>query len=232
VLPKPPEWPAHSDAYWRSRSAAWSGVALVGALSVVAENPRNAYAAVALAGAGVFGVAATVGRGLAFGRDGEPRAADGGVELPFSRARHRLAYAERVAWLLGCTAVALAPVGWFRLLALPAALLVARSAPRRRRLLLTPEAVTYADGPTVARLPWERVTEVAAGTDAGWLPGPRRTLVLRGAAGDVTVPAERLGVDPVLAYWALRYYAAHPEARAELARARAVDRIVVRDLTR
>lgn len=41
----------------------------------------------------------------------------------------------------------------------------------------------------------------------------------------MAVQGRWLGVDPALLYWALRYYHEHPEARAELADERGVQRI-------
>ncbi len=48
-------------------------------------------------------------------------------------------------------------------------------------------------------------------------------------AGRRSTSKEPLG-RTVVAYWTLRFYADHPEARPELADARAVDRVARRDL--
>jgi hypothetical protein len=47
---------------------------------------------------------------------------------------------------------------------------------------------------------------------------------------DVSYPVEVLAVDPVLAYAALCYYTAHPEARAELGDHRGLQRLLRQDL--
>lgn len=121
---------------------------------------------------------------------------------------------------------------------------------------LGPDGVIFTHGPRYASIAWEHLASVAA-EDVGYGVGFRRTVVpvlafraddpgnvvtsdgrfarkvrraSRGWGGDIAVPVHTLTVDAAVAYWTARFYADHPEARAELADQRSVDRVLRRAL--
>ncbi len=218
--------------------------AVVVAVAVVraARDPAARLLWLGIGAFGALGVFNAVEYGPWFGRGAEPVSRGGGLELPFSLLR---------AWAGLLRTVTLVGLGLGSLLAggrrgiLPGLVLVLVGVLLRtgsQRLVLTPEAVTYTRGRRTWTLPWSDGVDVAADSDPVLLQGPkewyivltsRRPAVTRGRAYGVEsarVDADAFAVDPVVAYWTLRFYADHPEARPELADARAVDRVARRDL--
>jgi hypothetical protein len=87
-------------------------------------------------------------------------------------------------------------------------------------LLLDPEGVTYVRTRRSSRASWDAVTGIrAVGRDKFVVDG----------LGEVRT--ERLSVDPLVVFWALRYYRRSPEDRAELADGRALERVRREELT-
>lgn len=169
---------------------------------------------------------------------GTPRhdAARGALALPFSRARvaGRIGtWAPIGAMFVGYGGVhspwLVVGVAWAA--ATPVVVLVRR--PWRRELRLSPDGVTYASGTAERFRRWADVRGVAARDEVDSYRGivVHHPLVVVQATGEpLVVRAAELAVDPALAYWAARCYADHPEARAELADGRAVDRLRRGDL--
>lgn len=131
-------------------------------------------------------------------------------------------------------------------LAAPFALL--RGVPR---LLLAPDGVRFGAPGREAFLAWEHVAAVRGtqvstrGSHTAFLsffaddpahvvadtgPVTRRLRRLGRPWGSIAVPADHLATNPVAAYWAARFYAEHPEVRAELADGRAAHRVRRGDL--
>jgi hypothetical protein len=78
------------------------------------------------------------------------------------------------------------------------------------------------------RLSWAQVRPQAADAETDQ-PVTTHTAFLDVGPG-IKVAAAWFAVDPVTAYWAVRFYAEHPDARAELADGRAVERVRRGDL--
>ncbi len=180
-----------------------------------------------------------------------------GVVLPYARAQVVRLIAARVGWCVSGMGLPLL-VGWWGLVLGAAALLggaVAVAGPLRRgagrgwQLVLLPEGVLYMQGPARALLGWQHILEVRAvpvSTRTGfsppqklgllvdtWVTPLEPALVEQLGRWNIDISALDVGtlaVDPLLAYAALRFYAAHPEARAELGDQRGVQRLLLRDL--
>jgi hypothetical protein len=126
-----------------------------------------------------------------------------------------------------------------------------RGAGRDWRLVLLPEGVLHLKGQARTFVPWDHVSMVHAYEGPGRLvgtlgldllvddqaaidttvgPPSRKSIRHRGPSVDLTAALGRLAVDPSLVYAALRYYTAHPQARAELADDRGAQRLARREL--
>jgi hypothetical protein len=181
---------------------------------------------------------------LAFARwpsSGVPVARHNGLVLPAARSRM---VAAVLALVVLDVPVVLAMAGLtgagyavpFGVLVLGGALYVAWLRPWADEVALTTYGVRYVHGGRRDTVTWDDVAAVSAVTEAH----PRRHgvtvtapyLCVDGASGKgIKIPKPVLGVDPVVAYWTLRFYAAHPEARDELVDGRALARVARVDLT-
>lgn len=123
------------------------------------------------------------------------------------------------------------------------------------RLLLAPDVVVLLAGTASWTVPWPAIATVLAFDQTTYGPGgsvhvpfiglianPPEAIRIGDGRGqrvkpcarrgdaDVYFPVRSLDADPVLVYWALRFYAASPFARQELANGRALHRLHSRDL--
>ena len=111
----------------------------------------------------------------------------------------------------------------------------------RGRVVLTRQGVYHRGWTSEAFMPWNAIVAVEAldfgqgpvvvafgsPAGAGWArrTGPSRASVTAHGVSALEIPARWSAVDPALAYYAVRYYHCHPEARGELVSAQAVRRL-------
>ncbi|SFP54567.1 hypothetical protein SAMN05421810_102914 [Amycolatopsis arida] len=106
------------------------------------------------------------------------------------------------------------------------------------RVTLTPVGIEHRSWGYRSELPWDDVIGVSAlggGEPEIWIRGHDhavRKVTLAGRWGGtppqgpgIAVQAKNLAVDPALVYYTVRFYADHPEARAELAHEASVRRV-------
>lgn len=230
---------------WRRRGAAFVVVQAVTAYLVFGLPFYRGAARLGRAAGVTYLVTAGVGLALlAFGRwpaGGLPVAGRNALVLPAARGRM---VAMVLAPLVLGVPVTLSTAGLasglyavaIGVVVLGGTAYVAWLRPWADEVALTAYGVRYTHAGRRDTVTWDDVAAVEAVTEER--PGRRGVTVTQpylcvdGASGrSIKVPKPVLCVDPAVAYWTLRFYAAHPEARTELTDGRAVERIARADLT-
>jgi hypothetical protein len=188
-------------------------------------------------GAGIVFLAGAAVPAQWFAGGPQPYVRDGALVLPFSRLRPFAAIAAVAAFGLLALAAGRRGEGWgYGVAALAASGVLAALylRPWWHALVLSPGDVRKEGPRSSVVIPWEQVAgvravdrEVRSRYGRAHLPMlvVDATDLSSAPLRDIEVHAGRVGIGPVPAYWTLRYYAEHPEARVELADQRAVDRV-------
>jgi hypothetical protein len=166
-----------------------------------------------------------------------PESGESAVVIPCSMSRFWLYLGMLAATVVGLAALGMRQWIVFYLLIAGAlagllgyyAIQICRKKIVRGHLAMSPSGIYLRSWGSSSFVPWEHVSDVEPGK-GDWQPievragtstrsWSRRTTHLlgpRSCSAGLTIPGTLLTVDPILVYYALLFYFAHPEARSEL----------------